>query len=309
MLYKNDELFKITDEIIEKVKSAVGKFPVTIKMPDFFYTQSKGNDKPDRPAMAVVALTAQTNSATEGSVKWNYCTRRKGTKEQPVYIYTGQGRESNALEFVDSMTVSEGEIDLLYFLLYISPLRYIPGESDREKADRGVRPNQRFMFVIENKNKEAAKKIATRQTRLKVENAIMKDLKMEDLKKVASAMGCSNVDIKEELELRDELMNIVEFTEKATKDGYEKFTIAAKLDMVTEVKGTIQKALDYNVIAFNEKNDVVVYLKQNGHKGRTITGPIGPRNLRESLEFFLESNPDQVDEMKIAVDEASMATA
>ncbi len=311
MLYVNDELFTLPQKERDRVYKELGvdpgkkggKLKMILKMPDSFYTKTKDNEKPDRPVVSIIPMNAQ-RVGDGGSEKWNYCTGRdKNTKGGYSYFNNIQGRKSATIEFADKLELGEGNIDLMYFLLFLSPLRLIPNETPEQAKLRGVRPNTRFAFVIENKEKEAADRISKQLIYSKVEIAILQDLGFGDIKKVAGAMGISGFDGKGELTLRDELLTFVVKEEKAGRRGYEKFVSAAKLDEVTEVKSLIQEAIDLKVIKEDPKTKRFCYLNGDGKYATQICGVVAGRTMRESLEYTLLSEPNAVDMLKTALQE------
>lgn len=321
MLYKDDVRVDLTTEMRLKVYNELnvkfdkkdvekGKFPkfkMVVRMPDSMYQKDPHNPKPTRPPVSVIPLNAFI-SGQDGTEKWNYGdNRKKDTKKESwIYAATFQGKEQQHFEFTDTFTFTETKIDLVYFLLFISPMREIPGESTQQRALRGVKENQRFGFVVEQKEKEAASRIEHRKIRAAVEMAIMEGLSVSDIRFIGSSMGVSNADTKGELELRDELLSVVDRLEKAGKKGYETFVEFSKLDEKTEIASIVQNAIDLSIIKEDQKNMKYVYVNEKGVTTNSITGTIAGRTLRESLEYYLLNNPADFETMKESVKEHKM---
>lgn len=302
MLYKNDELFSAKGskewETIKESLLKKQKFPMVIKMPSYMYSKSEGNEKEDRPANATIPLAVHKND-DNGTVKWNYCTGRDKVKESWEYFYTGQGVRQKVITYADSMTITKDQIDLVYFLLEISPLRFIPGETKESMISRGVKPSQRFQYVIEDKEAEAGLKINIKNQRRKIENAIMDEevgLSLDNIRVIASSFHITNADTKGELELKDELLTHIERLQQTGKGGYAQFMQLSKLDKITSVRAAVQKAVDMKLIKENNKTKSYYYVK-DGKEANVICSVIGARTLRESVEFHLEQNPGAFDEL------------
>jgi len=314
MLYRNDELFSVKEskewEEIKKSLLAKLKFPMIIKMPAYMYTKSAGNEKPDRPSNATIPLVVQKNDSN-GSVKWDYCTGRdKDKKGNWQYYYTQQGSKQNRITYTDSMVITKDQIDLAYFLLEISPLRFIPGESEESAIKRGVKKSQRFQYVIEDKEAEAALKINIKKQRMVIESAIMDDdkgLSTDKLRVIAASLHIPNAELKGELELKDELLSHIELMQKNGNNGYSQFMQLSKLDKITSIRAAVQKAVDMKLIKENNKTKSYYYVK-DGKEANVICSVIGARTLRESIEFFLEQNPGAFDVLEQTMKEKELAT-
>lgn len=316
MLYCNDELVQVTDVMRKRVyhelgiadkKGADQKFKMVIKMPTNFYSQSEGNEKPDRPAVAVIPMSAQVEGQN-GSEMWRYCNGRDHDQKAGKFIYysTFNGRKQGHLEYADSLTIDGKNIDLIYFLLFYSKLRLMPGETAEQAELRGIKPSQRFQFVVENKEREAATKISNRQKIAKVELAILEGLPKNDLVKVAMALGLSNSGEKGELELRDEVLSLVIMLEKKGHKGYDKFIEVARLDEKTQIKTSIQKAIDLKLIKEDQRIKKFVYLTDEGKNSNIICGTYAGMTLRESLEHYLETEPAAFDKLEIEISEKDL---
>ena len=312
MLYCNDELVQVTDAMKKKVYQELGvkgdkKFGLVIKMPSSFYSQSEGNEKPDRPSVAVIPMSAQVEGPN-GSEMWRYCNGRDHDHKAGKWIYytTFNGRKQGHLEYTDSLTIDGKNIDLIFFLLFYSKLRLIPGETDEQAKLRGIKPSQRFQFVVENKEREAAAKINNRQKIAKVELAILEGLSKNDLVKVAMALGLSNSGEKGELELRDEVLSLVTILEKQGRKGYDKFIEVSRLDEKAQIKTSIQKAIDLRLIKEDQRIKKFVYLTDEGKNSNIICGTYAGMTLRESLEHYLESEPAAFDKLEIEIAEKDL---
>lgn len=315
-LYKNDVLVDMTKEMKQKVYTELGistdkkkiekGFEMKIKMPESMYSKSPGNEKPDRPAVSVIPLNSQIGG-TEGSEKWNYATGRDKNERKGSYEYFANysGVKSTILSFTDTHTISSKHIDLMYFLLFLSPCREIPGESETQREARGVKSNQKFMFVVENKEKESSVRITDTLKFAKVEMAILETLSLSDVRKIAGAMGISNATEKGELTLRDELLQSVRNAEKAGRKGYDRFIMASKLDEMTEVKYLIQRSIDLKLTK-EDGNRSFTYINKEGKRMSEICGTYAGRTLRESVEYHLMNEPAELERLRVAVKEKEM---
>ncbi len=276
-------------------------------MPDYFYTKSEGNDKPDRPPVAIIPLNVQIGD-NDGSAKWNYATGRDKNNNTGKYTYydnTGGKRNSN-LEFTDSFVLKSNRIDLMYFLLFLSPMREIPGETEFQKEARGVKPSQRFMFVVENKEKESMTRVSDTLKFARVEMAILEGLSSKDARKVAASMGIANAMEKGDFEVRDELLQAVRKMEKAGKKGYDKFLQVSNIDELTEVQFIIQRSIDLGLTKEDGPRSFT-YINEAGKRMNEICGTYAGRTLRESVEYYLMNEPVEKERLRIAVEEKEMS--
>jgi hypothetical protein len=318
MLYCNDVHKPFTEEMKKKVEAELGgKWPMVIRMPDHMYTKTSANEKPDRPPMSNVPLIADINDPDEGSQRWVYATGRDKDNDKWVYFNTINGPKQSFLTFTETFTVDKKQIDLAYFLLFLSKGREIPGETLQQQMARGINPNKfRSSFVVQNKEKEAALEMSKRELKRKVENAIMgeKALKLADLRTIASALFISNASEKEEMEIRLEILKTIENLERTKhrdKDGnsgYQIFLKMSKLDEITDIRATIQNCIDMKIIVEDQKETAFYWLSDKGKKQTKITGPIGARTMMESLEHYLKENPNELVNMKTQIEERNLAT-
>lgn len=318
MLYKNDEKVDLSEEMKQLVYKDLGaksgqekdvKFPVVIKMPEYMYTAQRPgskNTKPDRPASANIRLDAALHDK-EGSAHWNYCTgrRKAATGEKWIYFSNDQGVQTNVLSFTDTHSIGKDKIDLLYFLLFLSPLRFIPNESAEHRIKRGVKASSRFQFVVENKEQESMERVSKKQQKLRIDSVLMGDncMSIDKLRIIAASLHIDNAEGKGEFELRDEVSVLVDAMERSKKTGYDTFEQLAKMDDNTNIKATIQKAIDMKLVRHDIKNNAFVYVK-DGKNANKITGVVSNKSLRESLEWFMENHPNNFAELEMVIREA-----
>lgn len=303
MLYKNDVKVPWTQAMEKQLMDEIGSWPMVVKMPPSAYTKSPGNDTPDRPKVHPVPLMA-IRGGEEGSETWHYCTQAsKNTAGNMEYWVVYEAVRSKHIDINGSFTIEESRKDLGYFLAFLSPWREIPGETDEEKRARGIKPSQRFLFVIENKEKEATAALKNRKARVDIEYDILSKMELSKVREIASAFHIPYVDDMGDMQVRERLLQEIEKIEKKERTGYDKFRKLAKSDENTLIRSTIQKALDLKIIGEDEAKNEYVYLNAKGKRTKAITGPTGTRTLRESVEHYMEHNPAEFDTLQMEITE------
>lgn len=299
MLYLNGEklekLSKSQEDALFKFlgKKKGEKFDVTIKYPQEAYSQprEKGggkliNPKPDCPAIVPITYKAII-SGDNGSEEWVYCETTKMKPGTIELIYS-----PTALLLDKSLKIPSNQLDKLFFLCMVSPLR-----KGSPHASDGGRP----MFVIENKSEEAKNRIGTKALRAQAIVAITSTLQLDKLRIIATSLDIQNVHIMEKEEIEDVLTTYVE-----TEQGLKNFNKKANLEEDTILRSLVNECVDRKIIVFNNSNNSWHYAGTEGKKGELITKLIAGKDRIDTMVFFLENDSSEQERLESALANAKI---
>lgn len=278
MLYKNDELVKITEKEIKELKKLVGKFPVVFKLNKQLYSVNPLNpNRTERPGGVIIPFEERVDDKHEGSVKWNYCELPPSKEDGNMVYY--KNSTSGMIVTSTKFTVTETKIDLLYFLVYVSKVVKVVGASPYTTSP---------LFVMENTHLEAVERNKDREEKAEVYGAIYGSQRMgiAEVVRLAKAFRVPMADSLSDDEVRDALFNSVEAMQqdKRLKNGYKTFLELADNKTRTEALSLIQKGKDMKRIAYLQKEAKWYLLDENGKKTQVICSLISGRTPDESLE-------------------------
>lgn len=276
MLYKNEELYKLTPADIKKVRDKFKKFPIALVYPEnrLVKTKSKHNIKPDKPNSMSFPLSATVKSST-GADQWRYA-ENKLVDSRGKIIYTPH----NFLFFGNAM-LSEKDMELIWFLLTKCPY-VLGGDNYNERPAKAV---------FEDLVGAADKKAMTEELHATMKAMIYSKqigLKEEKLRRVAKAYFIPEVD---ELTINQVRIALEIAVMSDRVSGIDNFLKLIDADAELGVKAAIQDASDRKIIKYIPNTKEWVWLTEGGRKHEVICTVHAATNPNEAIfDYYMGDN-------------------
>lgn len=261
MLYRNDEIFNLKGAPEERAKIEKffhKKFPVKVIYPPNRITPSrlKHNRHPDKPASISFDLKA-TVKTSMGSETWRYAENviigEHGKKE-----YLPKKFQFDGVKFLD-----QDDIELIYFLLFKSPHRYLSDEelNDPENKKKGIKQAARPKFMFEDLISAAEKRVEAKKLQQKIDALLYGELALseETLREVATAMWL-NVEGKTFAQVRLLIGDSI----PKLKGGVDEFFKLTDGDEELKKRCSLQKLINADVLHFDSLKKTWYWKGKNG---------------------------------------------
>jgi hypothetical protein len=239
MLFKNDVRFELSkaeiDQFIEEFE--LKKFPVRFKYVPELFTDSKDNEKPDRPRSIMLPWLETVNEGT-GINAYRYAENvNPGGINQPPVYYPHREMVNEVL------VVGRHEIEKIWFLL-----KY----SKHVKGSKNAAQSLNTYLVVEDKRAEAKIKIDAEKEIINLKSLLYDESKLKDdeVKDLAKALYMDGSDELSREEIVEAIISAVNVAQN--KSEYCK-NIRMLLSNDTVRAGDnvlIQDSVDYDVVMF-----------------------------------------------------------
>lgn len=239
MLYKNGKQYMMTDSEKAFLKKEF-TFPVYLRYPSRLIKRNKLNPLPDKPAGIDIPLKSIVyEEGTTAEWRW---AQNESRSPQGIVRYMPR-----ILAFQGSWSITDLELDLLYFLYFKSPYCENGHLSKIEDGRQAKKP----YFTIEDLVKAASEKVNTRKLMARVNTLIDDDelgLPESKLRALAKAYFIPNVD---SLTL-DQVRVVLDLEVKRDKqNGLQTFIKMSDSSAIIQVRGKIRTAVDMGIVRFN----------------------------------------------------------
>jgi hypothetical protein len=304
MLFRNNEKFELTAHHKKEVdKFLNGRYPARFIFPKGFYIPNPNPEdykRVDRPSAAIIPFEEITNDKeSDMQVHWRY------TKVPPIpdgkggYNFSATGDTS--IQFKGSMSLGKNDMELLYFLIFISKCG-----THNEHATRPI-------FEIVNKAASAKTLIEKEALEADVKSAIVGSMKVEkeEIIRVSRAFGLTlTADMTEE-EMRSEVLHAVKNRENTQKDGYVLFLELINNKERTVLINTLSKIKQLNLITFAPTANSWIEIDSTGKRVRDICKVPKGKDADKHLEFQLLNDQDVAETVKeiLATHELNLSQA
>lgn len=287
-LLKNGVPYTLTSSDKERIRKEVSsKFPVVLKMPSHWQIKDpnpKNRNRIIRPPGVIIRTKSVI--ANEGSFDtWQWSRTFTPTNTSGVF------RASDSMiQFNTETKIGQNEMDKLFFLLFCTPQR------------GGVtHSGQNPVFVVEDREKEALSVLDMDVLQASAIHYISKEFTEDRVRKIAAHFNIPGaLDIKNvgPAEVRISLINML----KIRKNGFQEFSKIVKLEEEIEISSEIAWLEEQNLLKYIDGEGWIL-LKQtddgNYVKNIPLTDVIGQRSPKESLIYFLKSDPKEWEFFKI----------
>lgn len=291
-LLKNGTPYTLTSQDKERIRKEVSsKFPVVIKMPPHWQIKDpnpKNKNRIIRPPGVIIRTKSVI--ASDGSFDtWQWSRTFTPTTTSGVF----RGSDS-MIQFNTETKIGQNELDKLFFLLFCTPQRGGVNHS-----------GQNPVFIVEDREKEALSVLDLDVLQASAIHYISKEFTEDRVRKVAAHFNIPGaLDVKNvgPAEVRISLINML----KIRRDGFKDFANIVKLEEEIEISSEIAWLEEQNLLKYIEGEGWVL-LKQtndgNYVKNINLTDVIGQRTPKESLIYFLKSDPKEWEFFKIYSEE------
>lgn len=286
MLYKNNELYRLTAAEIGELKRRYPKFPVRLTYPASRIkpSRSKHNKLPDKPNSISFPFSATVKTKSGGEV-WRYAENRIiGANNTIIW-------SPHNLILRGTRYIFAEDIELLYWLVKCCPFLE-GGDNYNGKVPK---------CAIEDLIGEAERK-AQREEQLATVKALIYSSKVglgeERLRKVAKAYFISGTD---ELTFAQVKLAVEATIAKNKRTGIIEFLELVEADQTLEVKGDLQRAIDDKLIKFIYPKKTWVWLTEEGQKNVPICQIGAVQDPNEALYDYYLGNPQFAKELEAAL--------
>ena len=274
MLLKNGERYTLTTADKKVVAKFFPKFPARLTYPPERVKKNTRNTKPDKPS-SIKTPYFVSKKTLAGTETWRYY-------EYEHHLDGGRVKYTPThMHLTGSMPITENDKELAFWLINASP--YL-------KGGLNYNPDKVPKYAIENlidkAEIEAAKKEKDTEFNTLIYNSQI-GLPEDRLRQIASAMYIDGV---KELTLPQVKLAVEWEVKRDKKEGVEKFLELAKAKQVLEIRSSIQKAIDNNLIKYNKSKKEWHWITDHGKKNELIT-KINP-TVQENEALYAYYNGD-----------------
>jgi hypothetical protein len=294
MLYKNDEIYKLTPADHAKLKKKFPKFPIRLIYPESRVkkSRSKHNTLPDQPNSISFPLVATVRKET-GTEQWRYAENKIiGTDGRTIwspYNLILRGR----------MLLEAEDIELVYWLQYCCPFLQ-GGENWNKKVPK---------CVIEDLVGAAAIK-AKREEDLADVKALIYSTKLglgeKKLRLIAKAYFITEVD---GLSLPQVKLAIESTINSDKRTGVEKFLELVEAEQALLIRASLQQAVDREIITFMVQKKTWAWVTGHGKKNDPIAVIGATSDPYEALYDYYLANRKFAQEISSALKGESFVPA
>jgi hypothetical protein len=302
MLYKNGKEYAMTDK--EK-KDLLAKFtfPIYLRYPEKLIKPNRLNRLPDKPAGININLRSILNE-DHTTVEWRWARNSsQGANGQAKFM-------PRIIPFQGNWTITEMELDLLYFLYYKSPYcgnGHLVMLDERNKNIPGAtKQSKRASFVIEDLRQAASEKVQRRRMASRV-GTMIDDPEMglsdDRLRELATAYFVPNVD---QLSI-DQVRVVLDLeVQKDRQNGHKKFLEMCKADDIVKARVKVRRASDAGIITYNVTTRLWSFI--NSDESREPICKINKTEPFGGLADHYIGNREFADRLDEAVDDLEVET-
>ena len=273
MIYKNDEVYNLTNEDKKEVYNFLGwehkngklvnehKIrPANIVHPESYYKFDKANNRMSKPSLFNLPLQANTYGEN-GTEKWNYCEvppKYDGNNKEYIYV--------SHMNLRSNFSLTPKQVDLLFFLITKSGFR----ELTQSELDSGMVQKNKPAFKVENREAEAKAKLERDKRKTTIKNYINGEdtvrWPIEKILKHAKVFGIEGAYEMGEFELKSTLLGRLEGEAGAWDRFWEQCNLGEEVDYRFMIEG----AKANKVVKYFEKDRKWYWLDDKGAKNGEI---------------------------------------
>lgn len=255
MLYKNDELYKMTPADHKEINKRYPKFPIRLIYPESRVrpSRSKHNRLPDKPNSISFPLVATVRTDT-GTQSWRYAENKIiGTNGRTIW-------QPHNLILRGSLILEKSDIELVFWLVKCCPFLQ-DGENWNKKIPKCVIEDLRGSAEIK----------AKREEEMATVKAMIYSSKMglgeKKLRQVAKAYFVPDVD---ELSFAQVKLAVENTIMRNKNTGIQKFLDMCEAEQVIAVRADLQNAVDRKVITYMVAKKQWAWVTGPGRKNESI---------------------------------------
>jgi hypothetical protein len=273
MLYKNDELYKMTAADHKYVKQRFPVFPIKLTYPDSRIkpSKSKHNRLPDKPNSISFPMSAPVKSKM-GTESWRYAENRIiGTNGRVIWSPTNLVIRSMRL-------LQEEDIELIFWLIKCCPFL--------EEGDNfnGRVPKCAIEDLVGKAEKKATKEADVAKMKALIYAPDI-GLSEKELRTVAKAYFISGVDDLSHAQVK---LAVETMVNRDKREGIKNFLNLVDADAALKVRSSIQRAIDKEVITYMVDKRTWAWVTPQGEKNEPICQITAGNEPHQALyDYFL----------------------
>lgn len=255
MLYKNDEIYKMTDKDHREINKKYPKFPIRLTYPESRVkpSKSKHNRLPDQPNSISFPLLAGVKT-DRGEENWRFAKNKIiGTNGRTIW-------QPHNLILRGSMILEQSDIELVFWLVKCCPFLQ-GGENWNEKVAKCVIEDLRGAAEIKAKKEE---EMATVKAMIYSPTMGMGEKK---LRLVAKAYFIRDVN---ELSYAQVKLAVESTIMRDKRTGIKKFLDLVEAEQVISVRSNLQSAVDRELITYMVTDKRWAWVTGKGQKNEPI---------------------------------------
>lgn len=286
MLYKNDELYKLTMADHGAIKKRFQKFPIRLVYPAnrIKPSPSKHNKLPDKPTSISFPLvaTVKTNTGTE---QWRYA-ENKIIGEHGKVVWTPHN-----LVLRGAITLTKSDSELIWWLWKACPVL--------EGGDNfnGKQAKCAFEDLIGSAEKKAIKEEQIATVKALIYSSRI-GLGEEKLRRVAKAYFISGVD---DMTLPQVKLLVDNHIQRDRQNGIKNFIELTEGEIELNTRSTIQQAIDENTIRFHEPTKQWAWVMDYGNKVEPFVKIVPGADRNEALYTYYKNNRQFAEDLDAAL--------
>jgi hypothetical protein len=255
MLYKNDEIYKMTNENHREINKMYPKFPIRLIYPEgrVKKSRSKHNRLPDKPNSISFPLKAAVKT-DKGVENWRYAENKIiGTNGRTIW-------QPHNLILRGSMILESSDIELIFWLVKCCPFLQ-GGENWNEKVAKCVIEDLRGAAEIKAKKEE---EMATVKAMIYSSTMGMGEKKLRLVAKAYFVMGV------DELSYAQVKLAVENTIMRNKRTGIKDFLEMVEAEQVVSVRSSLQNAIDRELITYMVTNKQWAWVTGQGRKNEPI---------------------------------------
>jgi len=286
MLYRNDELYKMTPADHGYIKKKYPKFPIRLVYPEARVkkSRSKHNRLPDKPNSISFPFVS-TVKTEKGAENWRYAENKIiGTNGRTIW-------QPHNLILRGSIDLTKNDIELIFWLVKCCPFLQ-NGDNWNQKVPK---------CVIEDLVGAAEKKVMKEEEMATVKAMIYSSkmgLSEKKLRTLAKAYFIKEVD---DLSLAQVKLAVENTINRDKINGVKDFLDLAEAPQVIEVKANLQGAIDRDVITYMVQKKMWAWVTGKGKKNEPICQIGATADPSEALYDYYLGNRSFAQELVAAL--------
>ncbi|MBU1613608.1 hypothetical protein KKC87_04265 [Patescibacteria group bacterium] len=273
MLYKNDEVYRLTPADHKELKQKFPKFPIRLIYPESRVrpSKSKHNRLPDRPNSISFPLVAVIKTKT-GTETWRYAENKiQGANGRTIW-------SPHNLVLRGSIVLKDTDIELVYWLVNCCP--FLEGGNN----SNGKPPKCTIEDLRGTAEKRAIKEEETATVKALIYSSQV-GLPEEKLRQVAKAYFINDV---EELSYAQVKIAVETSIHRDKRMGVQKFLEMVDAEQVLTVRANLQEAIDKKIITFMVQKKTWAWVTDQGKKNEPIVQIVTGKDQNEALyDYYL----------------------
>lgn len=273
MLYKNDEIYRLTAADHKMIKDLYPKFPIRLTYPEHRIKKNPKNPLPDQPNSISFPLKVTVKSKM-GADEWRYAEQRIVGEKGQIIWYPA------TLMLRGPKTLQETDMELVWWLVTCCP--WLEGGKNYD--------GKPSLCAIEDLRGKA-EKTAMREEEVSDVKALIYSSKIglgeKKLRTIAKAYFISESD---DMTFPQIKIAVEKEVMRDKENGIKKFLELCDAEQIITIKSNLQNAIDKKIIAFNHAKRNWEWVSGVGKKRELIAQVVPAMDENEALYDYYMGN-------------------